>query len=374
MSRIIALFIAFLLTASCCYAETPSPILYTEISLEDVQYSIPDSWVYEYSDEFTMNYHYETGNAYTGGLLITSCYTFEDLQYINLLDDEAIADIHEAYISGIVDGLVENSYVELDIEPPQLVDCYPISLAGIMEALAGDFDPDPYTYFFCFVHGNNTYNFAYSNPTQTNSDALSEFEEILSTITINDSIDESESASSENQGAEVDAYVYSFSDSYYLSLAITNKTGKDVSIDVAVKYFDESGGLVGVSNASEPAFGDGAQILVTVSNDLPFAKYEYEITAKDDPYYECVNDDLETEITIVAGKAIVGVTNTSSVPARFVEYQVLFMNNGSVVDRERGYATDSDSEIKPGKTQYFEEKSSEPFDDVLVFVNGYGYK
>ena len=51
---------------------------------------------------------------------------------------------------------------------------------------------------------------------------------------------------------------------------------------------------------------------------------------------------------------------------------MLFINKDKVVSYDDSYLTDSDYEIKPGKTEMVEVKTSETFDSVLVFFVGYG--
>lgn len=140
-----------------------------------------------------------------------------------------------------------------------------------------------------------------------------------------------------------------------------------------MQYYDENGSLVGVSNIEERAFEHGSQIMTSVSNDLPFTAYEYSITVKEETYYSCVNNSLDLDVTALPAKVIPGVTNTGEITARHVDYHILFLKDGDAVSGKFGYIGDSDSEIKPGKTQYKEEKFSEEFDDALVFISGYGY-
>ena len=166
------------------------------------------------------------------------------------------------------------------------------------------------------------------------------------------------------------AYTYSTSRYNYLYLAITNNTDRNVAIDVAVQYYDAEGKLVGISNAEERAFEKGTQIMVATSNDIPFTSYEYTITAKEETWYNCVNSALNVETTILPSKVILSVTNTGSVVAESVNYYILFLKDDIVVDVESGYVCDSDYEIKPQKTQFQEEKTTEEFDDALVFVFG----
>lgn len=169
-------------------------------------------------------------------------------------------------------------------------------------------------------------------------------------------------------------YTYATKKYYFVFLEIENKSGRDTKIEVLIKYFDENGELVGITNTDESAFEKDTKILLQVSNDLPFATYEYEIVAKDDKYYTGVDSALEVKSNTAKNKVIVSVTNNGTKAAKYVYCNILFLKNGVVVGWDSGYMTDSDSMIKPGKSEYAEFKCSEEFDDVRVYVHGLGEK
>lgn len=182
-------------------------------------------------------------------------------------------------------------------------------------------------------------------------------------------------ASEDMVAFDVVGYPYSKKESKnYLYLLITNNSGKTARIDILIRYYDENGGLVGISNLAEEAFADGTQIITCGSNDVPFATYEYEITAEEESYYTSVDQNLVVEKTVLPSKVIFSVTNEGDIAAEFADYNVLFLRDGSIVDTGWSYVTDNDSEIKPGKTEYREESSSEDFDEVIVAVHGKGDK
>lgn len=169
---------------------------------------------------------------------------------------------------------------------------------------------------------------------------------------------------------DVTGYIYSTSYSNYLLLDITNNSGIDAALDISVRFFDENGNLVGVSNSNERAVANGTRILSVATNDLAFASYEYEITPQKESIYRCVNDAFKVEQTIAPGKVILAVTNTSPFTAEFVRCDAIFTKDGNVVYHKYAYVEDGDNEIKPGKTQYEEIKSREEFDEVMIFVHG----
>ena len=167
-------------------------------------------------------------------------------------------------------------------------------------------------------------------------------------------------------------YTYNTSSTNSLYLVLSNKSGRTVKVDATIKFYGENGELIGVANKAEHAFSNDSELLVKASNDIPFTAYEYSISIQDETRYASVTEYLQEEITYAGQKVIIGITNTGTIPAKFVEYDVLFMLNGNIVSSVCGYAVDSDWEIKPEKTKYFELKVSTEFDDVLIFLKGYG--
>ena len=167
-------------------------------------------------------------------------------------------------------------------------------------------------------------------------------------------------------------YMFSWDeDSNYLFMIVENNTDRNVMLEVSLKYFDGDGALVGVDNIEELAFGPGTQILVSGFNDIPFASYEYEIEAVDEPYIISAVGDFETVVTIVGEKIIVEVTNVGDEVAQNVEYDVLFFKDGEVIGTRWGALGGWELEIDPGETEYFEEYAYQPFDDAIVLFKAF---
>ena len=225
----------------------------------------------------------------------------------------------------------------------------------------GTIDADVYT--LAWADSKSIYIITYMRYGQPETEMLNDFQSITSSITAHP-----------HEDFPVTTYKYDLARYHYLSLIVTNDSGRDVDLYVTVKYYGANGDLVGVSKDSTYAVADGTQVLFEVSNDISFETFDYEITPSENTIFAAVNDDLVLEKSVVVNKVIIGVTNTGSIPAEFVKYNVLFLKNGEVVNSGWGYVDDNDNEIKPGKTQYAENKSRLDFDDVLVFLSAKGQK
>lgn len=156
----------------------------------------------------------------------------------------------------------------------------------------------------------------------------------------------------------------------YVALVIKNNSDRNIEIDVNMKFKDGSGSLIGTKNDGEHAFESGQEIVFVFYNDTTFDSYEYDVSVSEEKYYTCVLSSIECEVNTTDKKAILSVTNTGEKAAEFVEYTILYMNGDNVVGYDWGYATDNDSEIKPGKTINKEGTCYEPFDHVQVYFTG----
>lgn len=355
MKKVWACFVCLMVicTLMAC-AETTQEAFY----LGNIKYNIPSSWIYEYSKEYDMHYHWETENPSNSRSLTVQVLTVDEIS----CETDA-----ELFFDSFIEAIIAEADSGEDIEVTcNNLEQY-VSAASVVHYGTDNIGFELDSLLYTFWDGEFVYAFMYSNPTINKEEALIEYSDFLSEIAIATYAD---TATEETEPFEVVGYTYSQSKYNYLYLAVTNKTEECVAVEVLVKYFDENGGLVGIYNADERAIGSGTTVLISTSNDIPFSSYEYEITSREETLYKCADDALIVVPTILESKVIVGVTNTANKPAKFVEYNILFMNEGNVVDHEWGYATDSDSEIKPDKTQYIEESSNKSFDDVLVFVHG----
>ena len=159
----------------------------------------------------------------------------------------------------------------------------------------------------------------------------------------------------------------------YTFLAIKNNSDFNLSISVAVKFFNGNGELIGAETRDQEAFESGTDTLLMFSPDEKYATLEYEVSVSEEDLYECVVSKLSYESTTAKNKEIVSVTNNGSIPAEFVECYVLFFKDGKVVDYDKTYFTDGDYELKPGKTITNELDCSQKYDNVLFFLTGRAY-
>ena len=109
----------------------------------------------------------------------------------------------------------------------------------------------------------------------------------------------------------------------------------------------------------ENTIGDTLDFLIVTNNSNTnvaisgnaIAKVDYTLDYDENPYYKPVVNDLSVEQTFNDENVTVSVTNNSENPALFVSvYAIFFDSNNNVVNYNSTYITDSDNEIKPGKT------------------------
>lgn len=169
---------------------------------------------------------------------------------------------------------------------------------------------------------------------------------------------------------DVTGYSYKSDFSNYFFMVVKNNSELNAEISVEVNFYDDSGKIVGAKSGSQEALESGHETLLYFMPDEDYATVEYEITAKEETFYECVQSDLTYEATEAKDKIIVSVTNNGEKPAEFAQVSVLFFNGEDVVGFDQNYVTDDDSELKPGKTINKELDCYKPFDSYLVFLSG----
>lgn len=170
------------------------------------------------------------------------------------------------------------------------------------------------------------------------------------------------------------SYVWERNDRGYAAIILENTTQDDLLAEISVIFRSKDGSMVGVKNAEVDAIDGGEKSIAVVYNDTPFDHIDYEITAKNVKYYVGILDDLNAETVQNDKKVIVSVKNDGSIPAKYVKAYVLFINKGEVVDYDYTYVTDSDNEIKPGKTAMKEVSTRDKFDSFEVYFEGVGDK
>ena len=185
-------------------------------------------------------------------------------------------------------------------------------------------------------------------------------------------------------GLEITAIPYSDDYSNSVYLLVTNKTGKDVDLKASVDFYGKDGNLVGFEDGSMDCVANGTTVCMDEFDcgSEPFATFEYKVTCSDmdSEYYAAVDQDLKMEVSPLADKVIVSLTNNGKIAAKYVWFHAFFFNNGRLVDVENSYCEDDDSEIKPGDTvrgyDYFYSavEGIDSYDDVKVYFHGEGYK
>jgi len=169
---------------------------------------------------------------------------------------------------------------------------------------------------------------------------------------------------------EVTEYLYDGDWYDYTFLVVKNNSEFNLDISVSVKFYNDAGELIGAESRDQEAFENGTETVLVFSPDEEYATLEYEISASEEDWYECVVSNLAYESTPAKDKEIVSVTNNGDEPADFVECYALFFRGEKVVGFDSDYFTDDDSELKPGKTITAELDCYEDYDSVLFFFTG----
>lgn len=170
---------------------------------------------------------------------------------------------------------------------------------------------------------------------------------------------------------EIKEYKWSTSRYYHNDIVIKNTSGYDANIDVTALFKDKDGNIIGVSNDNEEACQDGYETFWSFYKDDPFDSCEFLITVTPDKYYKGVQSSVEQSASVVGKKVIITAKNTSESTVKYLEYYLLYLDgDGNAVDYDWGYLTDSDSELKPGKTEFREESSSSAFASVELYTKG----
>lgn len=175
-----------------------------------------------------------------------------------------------------------------------------------------------------------------------------------------------------NEISVIKEYRWKTDYSNYIAIVLKNNSAYTISPRVQISFKDKSGSVVGAENQSEVAFGPGNEMAFVFSNDEAFESYEYIVSASEEKYYEECVSKLECTYSTTPKKVILQVKNNGNKTANFVQYIVLFKQNGKVVDYEDGYCVDGDGEIKVGMTE-MEEASityGKIFDSVEIYLTG----
>lgn len=348
LALLLALIALYLLPA---YAEST----FQTVVLGEYEFEVPAGWSVEAPEDAAYYIYGGNNTPYDGPYIYARLSEEFDVE----IYAENIASSFEQFFNGFCEEIGMRNIKEVsDIN-------FAANSVGY-RCVSGSIDIDGIaaeTYTLSWATSESIYSIFYMRNGLTTEAMQNEFFPIVSSI-----------KKHVHEDFPIKSYEYSRGDYYCLGLVITNASGEDTGFDVTVKFYDKSGAIVGISNDSNYIVANGAQAFFEMYNDIEFSSFDCEVSPMKKTMYTAVNDNLEIEKTIVGRKCIIAVTNTGDIPADFVKYNLLFMKNGDVVDTAWGYITDSDSEIKPGKTQYVEEKGPADFDDVLIYLAAKGKK
>lgn len=154
-------------------------------------------------------------------------------------------------------------------------------------------------------------------------------------------------------------------------MILSNNSESDFDLDVEVTLRDEAGNMVGVESSMIYAFQHGTQIPLIFSVDNLPASTDIKLTPSES-IYPAVDADLSFELAATESKAILSVTNNGTIPAQFVEGYALFFLGDTLVDTDRTYFVDANSEIAPGDSNNNELNANAAFDSVKVYLHGRG--
>jgi hypothetical protein len=174
---------------------------------------------------------------------------------------------------------------------------------------------------------------------------------------------------------DFEAVFYAYESTYgtqWAFLAVTNNTDQTVEVEGSLKVYNDAGDIVGAKTETENAVGAGQTTLLTYMLDEAFVSSEYEIFLYPDEYNEPVTQNLSYESANASEKEIVTVTNNGIIPAEFVEAHVLFFNGETLVSHDSSFFSDSDYELKPGRSITEEVDCYETYDSIIVFLTGRG--
>jgi|GEM_PF-973283 len=171
---------------------------------------------------------------------------------------------------------------------------------------------------------------------------------------------------------EVTPYQYTSSiKTPWVFLTVKNNTKFNLDITIDLKTYDSDGNIIGAKSYSQEAFENNTETIFSFMLDEEPSSIEYEISAKEEDWYECVVANLVYESTSAKNKEIISVTNNGDDAAEFVECTVLFFNGEKVVGFDTRYFSDDDYELKPGKTITEELTSYKAYDSYKIYFTGH---
>ena len=169
---------------------------------------------------------------------------------------------------------------------------------------------------------------------------------------------------------KVTEYSYDTGFWHYAFLVIENTSNFNIKVTANVKFYNEANELIGAQSADQDAFEKGTKIVLYFMPDEVYTRMEYELSVREEDFYDCVVSNLSFESVSAKNKEIVSVTNNGSEEADFVEGYALFFKEDKVVGFDSTYFIDDDDELKAGKTITKEINCYDEYDSVQFFFTG----
>ena len=159
----------------------------------------------------------------------------------------------------------------------------------------------------------------------------------------------------------------------YYFMEVTNNSDVTISVETNIIAKDGDGKTIGAESNSEDAIAPGYSVcLFNIFDSEDIDSYEYTISAKEERYYESVQQDLSYEVSDTGKGVVITCTNNGDKSAQFVEGTVIFFSGEDAVGYDSSYFTDDDSELKPGSTlaKQFDYYGDVSYDSYKVYFTG----
>lgn len=172
----------------------------------------------------------------------------------------------------------------------------------------------------------------------------------------------------EGDGYEVtNLYQWEEYNSQYIGFSVRNTSETKGYYVVRVVFFDENNNIVGVHNEDSDVCDPGQEIFVLGNNDIPFARFELNITQKNSSRYDA-SEILRITTSRVGNKIILIGDNVGTVTVKFPKYYCLYLSGDTVVGYSMGYLGTA---IEAGESEMIEISAYKDFDQYVIYVNGY---
>ncbi len=164
----------------------------------------------------------------------------------------------------------------------------------------------------------------------------------------------------------------------YRFFVVKNLSGKLMNVSTSSKAYDASGNLIAADDASYSYLAPYATGIFyeyySGGNVDTISYFETDCETREVRPSLITNgvENVATSVETTSSGCVVTAKNNGSEAVDFLEIRVLFFKDGYVVGTDWNYFTDSDYEIKPGKSIYKQFNCYEDFDSVEVYVaDGY---